>query len=424
MTIFERPRPLFARVLAAVWLCGCSGDVDVDSIADSGPRGSVDARPPGLDAPPARDDGATAPSDAPVAPPGDGGRVVPPPLAELPDWVDALAIGEWTAIPDTSLSSVDPSPLPAGATGPQSKVIAWTSFVVDPRDSTVYSPANGGHGDYSGNEVDALELEHDPPRWVERRAPTAAAQVRDGAYYDDGAPTSRHTYYGLTFDVERDRIMLFTGARWQNGYALPTTDSFDVAASAWLPAGTHPDVPDAVSGLPGYPFVHDPSTDDVYVLAGYDVVRWSASGNEWITERDDDARSSQYALSALDTLRGRVLVVGGDSAVHYVYELASREHADVTLGGAAAGAIAGASQDAMLYVPEIDRFLVRLSGAGGTIYQIAPDTFEATAWPTSGGGAIPETINGVWRRFLYVPRLHGCVYVPEHDGPVWFVRVR
>jgi len=59
----------------------------------------------------------------------------PPPLPNLPAWVNALAIGQWLSVPNTALSSVAPSPVPAGNTGPQSKVIAWTSFVVDTRTS-------------------------------------------------------------------------------------------------------------------------------------------------------------------------------------------------------------------------------------------------------------------------------------------------
>src|SRR4029079_191699 len=125
--------------------------------------------PPGVD--PIIDGGAVASNDAGPAPTsaadaialGDGDAVAgagsvspdaalppppsppPPPLANLPAWVNALGVGQWTQIPNTHMSSVEPSPVPAGNTGPNSKVIAWTSFVIDPRDSTVYSPANGGH---------------------------------------------------------------------------------------------------------------------------------------------------------------------------------------------------------------------------------------------------------------------------------------
>src|SRR5262249_43275709 len=83
----------------------------------------------------------------------------PPPVGTLPAWVSALPTGQWFEIPGTAMSSVEPNPAPPGGSGPASKVIAWTGFVVDIRDSKVYSVANGGHNDYSGNEVDALDLE-------------------------------------------------------------------------------------------------------------------------------------------------------------------------------------------------------------------------------------------------------------------------
>jgi hypothetical protein len=223
-------------------------------------------------------------------------------------------------------------------------------------------------------------------------------------------------------DTARDRIMLFTGARWENGYALGTSDSFDLVANAWNPEGTHPRVPSEVSALPGSPMVEDPSAGDVYAFPSWTVARWNASSNDWTMLLEDTAFSQDSALSALDTTRGRVLFVGGDSEVARTYTLATNEMADVELGGDS-GEVAGAGSDAMVYVEAIDRYLVRLEGAGPTVYAIDPATFEVTSFATTGGDAVPETINGVWRRFLYVPRLHGCVYVPEYETDVWFIRV-
>src|SRR5688572_29289478 len=64
----------------------------------------------------------------------------PPPLENLPAWVSNLGVGEWFQIPNTAISSVVPSPVPPGHF-PDAKVIAWTSFVVDTRTSSVYSVA-------------------------------------------------------------------------------------------------------------------------------------------------------------------------------------------------------------------------------------------------------------------------------------------
>jgi hypothetical protein len=403
----ETGRMRYALLLSLA-LSACGSD-DAPA-ADGGPTTPRDRDAGGV-----RDDDAGSSTGRDAAP--------PPPLEELPDWVNTLAIGEWYAIPGTALSSVEPTPVPAGNTGPRSKVVAWTSFVVDPRDSTLYSPANGGHADYSGNEVDALALETDPPRWVQRIEPSPDDVLVDGEYYTDGRPTSRHTYYGLTMDVARDRIMLFSGARWQNGFALGTSDSFDLLGDAWNPAGTHPDVPAEVSSLPGSPFVEVPSTGDVYVFPSWTVARWNASSNDWTMVLEDTSLSAQSALSALDTQRNRILLVGGESTVSHTYSLGGAAIAEIDLRGSEAGRLRDTGACAMIYVEAIDRYLVRLEDGGGAITAIDAESFEATEWPTIGGDAIPETTNGVWRRFLYVPRLHGAVYVPAYETDVWFLRL-
>ena len=162
--------------------------------------------------------------------------VVPPP-GPLPSWVNALAIGQWYEIPNTKMSS-----LPNEIGGSWNKVDAWNSFVADPRTSKVYSVATGGHGDYWGNEVDALELELETPRWVEVLARTPqASYITCSEYYADGRPTARHTYYGVTLDEFNDRIMLFGGS-WSCGNGFPilsTIDSYNIGANSYSPTGTN-----------------------------------------------------------------------------------------------------------------------------------------------------------------------------------------
>ena len=64
---------------------------------------------------------------------------------------------------------------------------------------------------------------------------------------------------------------------------------------------------------------------------------------------------------------------------------------------------------AMIYVPAIDRFLMRLDDAGGAVYEINPTTFEVSLSSKVGSAPIPETQNGPYNKFLYVPRLQGAI---------------
>ena len=349
--------------------------------------------------------------------------VVPAPGA-LPAWANALAIGQWFQIPNTAMSSVAPSPTPAGNTGPQSKVIAWTSFVADPRTSKVYSLANGGHSDYSGNEVDVLDLERAQPAWSQLLPPTPNAQLTNCQnYYADGRPAARHTYYGVTFNELDDRIMLLGGAIWcaAGGFFTPIS-SYNIGANTWSPSTTHGNITNAFASAPAY--TSDPSTGDIYGLADFVLGRWNRSSNSFTTLNPAGSVPVGYqAMSAFDSSRGRILFLGGGGSAHHLYTPSNNTMTPVSLSGANAVNVTGAQQNAMFYVAAIDRFLVRGGSAGGTVYQVNPSTFEVTTFLATDGAAIPSTLNGPFNKFLYLPRMGGAVYVPSHSGNAWFLRI-
>jgi hypothetical protein len=321
------------------------------------------------------------------------------------------------------MASVAPSPQPNGNTGPQSKVIAWTSFVVDTRTSKVYSVANGGHNDYAGNEVDELDLEREAPVWTQKLAPTPNAQLTScQSYYADGRPTSRHTYYGITYNEFDNRIMLFGGAYWcVNGGGTSAISSYNIGSNQYSSSSTHGNLPGAFVGGPA--FAVNPATGDAYALADFVLGRWTRSTNTFSQlSPSGSVPAGGEAMSAMDTSRGRILFVGGLNSAHHLYTLASNSFGAITLTGPNAGSL-NVTKGAMVYVPALDRFLVRLSGSGGTVYQVHPTTFEVTTVATTGGGSVPSTQNGPFNKFLYVPRLGGAVYVPSHSGNSWFLKL-
>jgi hypothetical protein len=349
----------------------------------------------------------------------------PPPLpVVLPDWVNVLAIGAWYQIPNTSMQSIEPSPTPLGTTGPSSKVIAWTSFVVDTRTSKVYSAANGGHADYAGNEVDELDLERAQPVWNPRLGPTPNAQITNcTSYYADGRPASRHSYYGVTLNEFNDRIMLFGGAHWCPPGAMHTAiSSYNIGANTWNPSTTHPNLPGAFGDVSAYS--RDPS-GNVYVARNFQFGRWDRSTNTFtaLTPGGSAPPAGDEATSAFDTNRGRILFLGGLANDRHYYTPSSNTWTQITLTGPNAADVSGARGAATVYVEAIDRFLIRFGGSGTTVFQVDPVTFAVTTFATTGGALVPSTQNGPYNKFLYVPRLRGCVYVPSYSGNVWFLRV-
>ena len=88
------------------------------------------------------------------------------PSAGLPSWVARLPLWRWHQIPNTSLASVEPIPRPPGITGPSSKIRRVVRGCLKRQGSVYVIGAAGGHADYAGNEVDALYLNRENPRWV------------------------------------------------------------------------------------------------------------------------------------------------------------------------------------------------------------------------------------------------------------------
>lgn len=344
----------------------------------------------------------------------------------MPAWRQGIAVGEWRQIPGTALASapIAVKTFPGlSVVGPESKITAWNGFAVDTRDSSIYSTANGGHMDYAGNEVNRIRLSDNAPTWSEPRASTPIAQiVMNTTHYADGRPTSRHSYYGSLVNEVRNRAMVLSGARWGDGYSLAgVMDGFNLATNDWDSARTYPDASAADFGFfNGWAIVDHKASGDVFVFANYGVLRWSNATNSWSRRLANTSIYGQYAASAVDTKRNRILVVGGNGSDRGVYDLAANTVQNVSLTGPSAGALIG-DGNGMVYDPLLDAFLLRKEGAGSTVYRINAQTFSVDTLPTNSA-QLPATPNGVWTRFLYVPQLKGVVYFPAYNGSMWFLR--
>jgi len=282
--------------------------------------------------------------------------------------------------------------------------------------------AAGGHTDYSGNEVDALTLNSETPSWSQILAPTPGASVQNSTYYLDGRPSSRHTYYGIVLNEFDNRVMLFSGSRYSSGAFTDTVDSYNIGSNSYSAAGTHPSIPQplhsAISDAGGLPSVTlDPSTGDVYLSVTGNSAVWRRGTNTWTAIAG--GVDGFYSMSAFDTTRNRFLVIS--SVDHHIYTVGSGWSA-VTFTGANAGSVRFRT-GAMFYVAALDAYLVRGENAGGTVYKINAATFEVTTFATTGGSAVPSTLNGPFNKFLYLPQLRGAVYVPTYEGNAWFLRI-
>jgi hypothetical protein len=285
----------------------------------------------------------------------------------------------------------------------------------------VYGVNRGGHGDYSGNEVNMIDLLAAAPAWVELLAPSAT--VANGDYYADGRPSACHTYYGQQFDATNGLVMLFGGSRYDDGFVRNVVDSYSVAGNAYAAAAAHPSMPTGATGLGGQElkaFCRDDRNGDVYAFANFNVGKWSRSGDSWsMPVSGQTITFCDRTGSCWDSARNRIFLVG--DGVCATYEPDTNTFTDRAIGGTD---ITAAEDMGVVYEPTLDKYIVRQSGSGATLYEIDPVTFACTSKSLTGGGSIPGVFNGngVFNRFLYVPSQRGVVYWPDYTGGFWFIR--
>lgn len=332
----------------------------------------------------------------------------------MPAWRQGQAVGEWRQIAGTAMAGAPASvkTFPGlGNTGPSAKVVAWTSFALDTRDSSLYSAANGGHMDYAGNEVNRISLIANSPAWTESLPSTAVAQVTaSSAYYADGRPASRHSYYGQVVNEVRNRVMTLGGSRFGDGGVLSTVDGFNLATNGWDGAGAFPSNSD-LSSVAGPAIVDNKATGDIFLFSNRNVWKWTNATNAWSKLLSNATVYGQYSASAFDSRRNRILVLGGNGNDRGLYDLATNTVTTVP-------AVLNGDANALAYDSAADVFLLR---SGSVTYRINAGTFAVDQMPTSGT-APAVAPNGPWRRFLYVPALKGVVYVPTYTDEIFFLR--
>ncbi|MGZ3814603.1 MAG: hypothetical protein ACXVA0_22910, partial [Mucilaginibacter sp.] len=336
-------------------------------------------------------------------------------MSNLPLW-------QWYAIPNTALSSVAPSPQPCGATGPQSKIVAWNGATLK-RDGSVYMlGAAGGHADYCGNEVDALALNTATPQWVQLSPPSPDSMViNESQFFLDKKPAPTHTFYGTQFINARNRMiipnspgMLMPGlpsapSGWPYAGYQGYSFSFNLTTNSW-------DAPEYVAMFTGggdYTaalVAKHPTTEDIYYNPyGAGWWKWSQASNSW-SKLSSNEGNGNYAGAAIDPKRNRMLIVGnyGGDIDPQVRDL-SGNPISVSFGGMGAAALHLASYPGVVYDEVNDKFLVFANDVIGiVVYRVDAATLFVDT-PSVSGTTPSARYNGIHNSVQYVPELGGVV---------------
>lgn len=125
-----------------------------------------------------------------------------------------IAPGEWRESPNSKLQDVFPKQAghPGwGVLGPRAVMATWGGGAYDTK-RNVLIVTGGGHRDYGGNEVYEFSLA--TQKWIRATEPRATTQQGHGRYLitDSEAPISSHTYDGIVYLPNIDRMFKYGGA--------------------------------------------------------------------------------------------------------------------------------------------------------------------------------------------------------------------
>lgn len=426
-------------------LSACAAQGDAESDATLGASPSVTSAP-------AFDRGTNVAAPVPavvIEPPSSQIAAAPSPPATppvgLPAWLAGAELNQWIEIPGSvhagspAAPTDDPTNLYCGS----NNRLAFCGAAL--KGTELFLAAAGGHDDYSGNQVTSIDIGVDNPQWQLRHAATPPLQrTKDAAYYADGKPSSRHTYWSSHYSAYHNRVFLFgcRAAYGTGGFTASVLDGFNPNTNAWDPAGTWP------SGGGIHCIDSDGNGWGVGInLGGF--IKWTKETATSATVATFDPPSG--VPLAHDSKRNQLFSLSwgsgedlyGTASKAYKYPMAGTSRTLITFN--ASDAWTKWQQDrteygAMEYDPDNDRFLF-YDGRGlfgderdlsstprmGRIYVIKPNSgnvWDMNILSLAAGSITPASTlgAGVLNRFRYVPALRGFVLMARGTSSLYFLR--
>ena len=354
-----------------------------------------------------------------------------------------LPVG-WTVLSNTRLKDVCPPDGQKDWSGNpylfsyqcRNVILAWSGAALDTRRNRLVV-FGGGHGDYFGNEVYALtNIAEGLPAMLRMTDPspinTDLNQCPEALA--DGKPNSRHSYGGLVYIPDADKLFVYGGSlACGSGGTSHATWLLDMATMAWQrmdPVASGGGLlPTAVYAGPMVAADYDPTTKLVVMtdygrLWSYDPVR-----NQY-TLLNGSVPLPTYSHGVLDPKRRLFIFMGQNTRQDGTQQVLA---IDLARGGGHAvqdwssqvtgcAGLANTNYPGLTYNASIDR-IMGWPGHGNTIYLFDPDTKRCTTqtFPNgppdvtgSGGAPLPDLKrghNGTFGRLRYVPALDATVLV-------------
>jgi len=334
-------------------------------------------------------------------------------------WPDNDIPGDpgWHEIPDTKLAPNCPNPSPGGTTGCAAVISAWNGGIADTKRNRLIL-WGGGHGDYYGNEVYALDLVAKKMVRLTDPSPVDSVSTCPEAY-PDGRPSSRHTYNGLAYIADMDKMFAFGGSKANCGFMSASTWTLDLRNLQWqsvIPRDRY-----APTGAPGAVADYDPASGTIYLSDTAGFYRYDPSAQEY--KRLATFHGVDYHLSGIAVPERRLFLMMGGPGQLWEVDLGPRsKHTPNDWSGRAHGCekLLKAAYPGLAYDP-VQGVVVGWAG-GDSVILFDPARMSCTEKSFPGGPGTPQP-NGTNGRFRYFPALGAFVLVNDWKQNAYSLRL-
>ena len=269
----------------------------------------------------------------------------------------------------------------------------------------------GGHTDYNGDEMYALDLASMSVQRIVEPSPQVS-QANCTSALPDGLPAARHTYDGLTYIAHTDSFFATGGSLSTCGSGDPATWTYDFTAKKWAMKVANSPMQTYYGTMAEY----DPSSRLVYVKDQASFYSYSADTNTYT--RLAGTNTTDYHLSsALDTKRRKFVMLGNGVQV---IDLATGNM--TTMSTTNTPALANSAESpGVAYDPVADR-IVAWQG-GGNVYALNMDTGAWTQVATNAGPTAAAPYQGTFGRWGYIPQYRVFALINDIDQNAWVFRL-
>lgn len=334
----------------------------------------------------------------------------------------------WTEIQNTKIGATctttgAPQPPTCVAINyPQSRAVvtAWGGGVMDTiRNRMIVW--GGGHGDYSGNELYAVDFDGIPAplRLTNNTNPSSCSM----ASCDGGVtPNARHTYNNMDYSPANDILFVYSGGLAGFGNWVRDAWAFNFSTSTWEYKNSDgPLIPQAAQVSVDY----DPITNKFWLCDGKSIYTYDYPTNTFTPLYVSVNGFVGEPGGVIDPVRRKLFIFDVSSAAtKWVVDMTGAGGyvpTQITLTGASSGFYASPG---MAYDPASGDIV----GWGGynsppaEVYRLNTATYVVTAVSYSGGPGAPQ-LNGTYGRWQYSPSLGAFVVINSFDQNAFTFRL-